>query len=115
MTNPRDTPPPPSERMGVTDIIAATHCESSEHYNGVLMELDERWRLIVCSQKYQVILQRRESLHGGAWRGYKYFRTKNALLKVCGGLGLLSDISRAQLEDALPPIFKNKRTKRAKI
>jgi len=49
-----------------------------------------------------VILQRREGLHGGAWRGYKYFRTQNALLKVCGRLGLISRANAALIEGVLP-------------
>ena len=115
MTEPQKAPPPPSECMGIADINVPTHCESSEHYIGVILELDERWRLIVCRQKHQLILQRRESFHGGAWRGYKYFRTKNALLQVCGRLGLLSGANAALIEGVLSPNFKNGGTKRVKI
>ena len=110
-----NTPPPPCNGMGGPDINTATHGESSEHYNGVLIELDERWRLIVCGKNHQVILQRREGLHGGAWRGYKYFRTQNGLLQACGRLGLLSDIKKALIEETLPTNFKNGGTKRVKI
>ena len=115
MTNPRNTPPPPSVCMGVADVGTPTHCESGDHYHSNLMKFDERWRLIVCAQNHQWILQRREGLHGGAWRGIKYFRTKNALLKVCGGLGLLSRANAALIEGVLPPNFKNGGTKRVKI
>ena len=108
-------PPPPSECMGVAEINTFIHCESSENYHRVLIQLEDRWRLIICRQNNQLILQRRESLHGGAWRAFKYFRTKNALLKVCGGLGLLSNTSTALIEHALPPTFKNGGTKRVKI
>ena len=76
MTNPRNTPPPRGQSKGIADINVLTHCESSEHYNNVLMQLDERWRLIVCGKNHQLILQRRESLRGGAWRGFKYFPPK---------------------------------------
>ena len=115
MTDPQKAPPPPSPSMGVADINTPTHCESSEYYNGVLIELDERWRLITCGKNHQVILQRRESLHGGAWRGYKYFRTKNGLLQACGTLGLLARANAALIEGVLPPNFKNGGTKRVKI
>ena len=115
MTSPRNTPPPHSPSMGVADMNIPTHCESREHYHSVLMQLDERWRLIVCGKNHQVILQRREGFHGGAWRGFKYFRTKNALLKVCGTLGLLSAANTALIERVLPPNFKNGGTKRVKI
>jgi len=115
MTSSRKSPPPTCNGMGGPNIITATHCESSEHYNGVLVELDERWRLIVCCKNHQLILQRREGFHGGAWRGYKYFRTQNALLQVCGRLGLLSDIKKALIEETLPTNFKNGGTKRVKI
>ena len=115
MTNPRNTPPPPCNGMGRPDIHTATHCESSDHYYGVLVQFEERWRLIVCGINHQVILQRREGLHGGAWRGYKYFRTQNALLHVCGRLGLLSGANATLIEGTLPPNFKNGGTKRVKI
>lgn len=115
MINLRNTPPPPSVFMGVADVGISTHCESGDHYHSNLIQFDERWRLIVCRQKHQLILQRRESFHGGAWRGYKYLRTKNALLQVCGRLGLLSRANAALIEGVLPPNFKNGGTKRVKI
>ena len=115
MSKLRNTPPPPCNGVRGPNINTGSHCESSEHYNGVLIELDERWRLIVCGKNHQVILQRREGLHGGAWRGYKYFRTQNALLKVCGRLGLISRANAALIEGILPPNFKNGGTKRVKI
>ena len=114
MTDLRMTSLPSCSCIGKPDLIVTTHCESSEHYHNTLLQLDERWRLIVCGAHYQLILQRREGLHGGAWRGFKYFRTKNALLKVCGGLGLLSDTITARIECILPPNFEVVETKRVK-
>ena len=108
MTNPYNTPLPPSVCMGVADVGIPTHCESGDHYHSNLIQFDERWRLIVCAQNHQWILQRREGLHGGAWRGIKYFRTKNALLKMCEGLGLLSSDNKSLIEETLSINFGNK-------
>lgn len=115
MTKRCKTPPPPCNGMGVPDINTAKHHESSDQYYGVLMQLDQRWRLIVCGKNHQLILQRREGFRGGAWRGFKYFRTKNALLQVCGRLGLLSRANEALIEGVLPPKFKNGGSRRVKI
>jgi hypothetical protein len=36
------------------------------------------------------------------WRGVKYFRSKEALLRVCGSLNLLADEYNRHIIEALP-------------
>ena len=103
------TPPPPtSVDGGPCSLAFDAHRESSDHYSSVILSLNNRWRIILCRQGLQWILQRRENLHGGAWRGFRYFRTRTALIEECGRLGRLSDTTAAQLKDIIPLNF-NKR------
>lgn len=58
--------------------------ETSDNYAGVIAVLSDGWRVIICKDGIQWILQRRKK--GGAqrpWRGQGYFRTRRALLRVC--------------------------------
>jgi len=105
MDNPCKAPRPVSKSRYVADINTASNRESSTYYNSVFMQLDQRWRLIVCAHSHQWILQRREGLHGGAWRGVKYFRSRKALLDACGWLGLLSNNRRSLIKGILPLQF----------
>ena len=76
----------------------------------LILRLTHRWRIILCRQGLQWILQRRENLHGGAWRGLRYFRTSKALIEECGRLGLLSCAAEAQLRDFLDLNFNERGT-----
>jgi len=105
MKNNPSTPPPPSVVGGGCSVAVDAHQESSDQYSYVILRLNNRWRIILCRQVLQWILQRRENLHGGAWRAFRYFRTRKALIEECGRLGLLSDITAAQLKDILPSHF----------
>ena len=60
--------------------------ETSDGYQRVIAILGDRWRVIECRDSIQWILQRREN--GTAkrpWRAVGYFRTRKALIRVCGG------------------------------
>ena len=102
------TPQPLSSVGGTSSVADNSHRESSDHYSYVILRFTNRWRIILCRQGLQWILQRRENLHGGAWRGFRYFRTRKALIEECGRLGLLSNTAAAQLRETLSQNF-NKR------
>ena len=108
-------PPPWGVKHSVPSPGNDTHRETSDFYNGVIAVLTSRWRVINCKNGIQWILQRREGLHGGAWRGFQYFRSKEALLRTCGGLGLLSNTTKAFLQETLPENFGEGVTKNVKI
>ena len=82
------TPPYPPNIRGVSADAVCTHRESDENYQKVVLKFNDRWRLIVCQNDIQWIVQRRESLHGGSWRGVRYVTHLKSLIKVCGELGL---------------------------
>ena len=91
-----NTPPYPPNFWGVDADVVHTHRESDENYEKVVLMFNDRWRLIVCQHDIQWIVQRRESLHGGAWRGVRYVTRLKSLIEVCGELGLpLSNLTRA--------------------
>lgn len=90
------TPPYPPNIRGVDADAVCTHRESNENYQKVVLKFNDRWRLIVCHNDIQWIVQRREGLHGGAWRGVRYVTRIKSLIEACGELGLpLSNLTMA--------------------
>lgn len=81
--------------------------EGSDDYFDVVVRLNNRWRVIVCKDSIQWILQRRDT--GTAqrpWRGKRYCTTKSALLRGCGEkCGDIDPAAMAVLE-ALPAKFR---------
>jgi hypothetical protein len=63
--------------------------ESDSHYP-VVAQLDARWRIIICRDGLQWILQRRQVSAASErhsrddWRGRSYCRTKTGLVRCCG-------------------------------
>jgi len=58
--------------------------ETSDSYRGNVAQLCPQHRVIVCKDAIQWILQRRKN--GGAerpWRAVGYYRTRDALIRVC--------------------------------
>ncbi len=72
-------------REGVADHgISSRRFETADAYHQVVLVLRDNWRVIVCRDGRQWILQRRKK--GGAerpWRAVGYFRTRDALLRAC--------------------------------
>lgn len=59
--------------------------ESADTYRGVIAKLNTCWRVIVCRDGIQWILQRRDGQRRGEarWTGWRYFRTRHAVLRAC--------------------------------
>ena len=68
----------------------ASHREADDAYTATVIQFDERWRIILCKNSIQWILQKREMYPGGKWKGQRYFTTEISLLVACGELNLLS-------------------------
>ena len=83
-------------------VTEATAIESSDLYAKVIVQSSDRWRVILCSQGLQWIIQKKESSHAGPWRAEKYVTSRSALIKACGALGLLSDPATEAVLYALP-------------
>jgi hypothetical protein len=65
--------------------------------------LNEGWRVIVCRDGIQWILQfAKKSGHGTAWRRRSYCRTKSGLIGVCAAHAGECDPKAAAVLEALP-------------
>jgi len=83
-------------------VIEAAAIESSDLYAKVIAQPSFRWRVILCAQGLQWIIQKKESSHAGPWRAEKYVTSRSALIKACGTLGLLSDPATEAVLYTLP-------------
>ena len=79
-----------------------SHRERDDAYEGTIITFSSRWRLIVCKDQIQWILQKREKYHGGNWKGQRYMTTKKSVIRACGTLGLVFNLKISQKLQALP-------------
>ncbi len=83
-----------------------TQQETADDYSGVIAQLCDRHRVIVCRGNWQWIPKRRKK--GGAvrpWRAVGYFRTKVALVRACATLCGRIDPAAMAILLALPSHF----------
>lgn len=97
-------PPPTSSKMGGHSEQSLSHKERDDNYFAVVAELVPRWRVILCKNGIQFILQRHfaETLHGGAWRSSSFHVSRDSLIQASVALGLASDPKMEQLLAGLP-------------
>lgn len=77
--------------------------ETSGIYASVVTRLSEQWRVIICKDGIQWILQRREKLQASRpWRGVRYCTTKKALIRVSTTLCGPIDPKSANILATLP-------------
>ena len=100
-------PPTLPENGGAACTARPSGKENEDNYHDVVAQLDPRWRVIVCKDYLQWIIQKRtaEPLHRGEWRGQSYVTSRNSLIRLCASLGLLSDHAVRVNLDALPEQF----------
>ena len=80
-----------------------SHRESDPNYGAVIAQLNDRWRVIVCRDGIQWILQKsKKSRVGARWQGRSYCRTREALMRVCAQHGGQIDPSALMILEALP-------------
>jgi hypothetical protein len=93
--------PPSNDLRGVDVTAPPSHRERDDAYRNVVAQLAPRWRVIVCRDGIQWIVQRKEVSHGGPWRGMSYHTSRDGLLRACGSLEALHSSGLEALE-ALP-------------
>ncbi len=100
----RTPPHTPGGATGVGIPVRDTHREISDFYVGIIIELEPRWRVIICKAGIQWILQKRSSkyLNKGVWLGESYCTARDALICVCSSRGLLSDPKARAVLELLP-------------
>lgn len=83
------------------------HRESSDAYHRVVVRLSQRWRVIVCRDGIQWIVQRRVAAgrRGGEWKGVHYCRTRDALIRLCDASCRVTDPTQWAMLLALPAQF----------
>nr|BDD46874.1 hypothetical protein 6 [Paracoccaceae bacterium] len=102
MTNPRNTPPPHSPSMGVANTNTPSHRERDDNYADKVVQLTQRYRVILCPQHLQLIIQEKEASRSGHWRAKSYHTSRDSLLSACGTRGFLSDPNVEAVLHALP-------------
>ena len=102
MNKPVKNTPPSNNLRGVAVTAPQSHRERDDAYRNVVAQLAPRWRVIVCKDGIQWILQRKEASHGGPWRGMSYHTNRDGLIKVSGSLNLLSDANSTEILGELP-------------
>ena len=95
--------------MDPTPLITArqstshiSHRERDDAYSGTIVQFSPRWRLILCKDQVQWILQKKESSHQGFWRSKQYLTCKDSVFEASGRLGLLCEPEIVALLLALP-------------
>lgn len=98
------TPPVLPAIDGCGSIQTHSRREQDGNYWGVIVVLNDRFRVIIDEPCDQFIVQKHyaESLHGDVWSGKSYLTTKDSLIKACVRLGCLSGSSQWLRLDALP-------------
>ena len=108
-------PPPTSSKVGGQPALAPLHKERDDNYFAVVAMLALRWRVILCKNGIQYVLQRHfaETAHSGAWRANSFHVSRDSLIKACVTLGLLSDPKLKQLLAGLPATARECAVQRA--
>ena len=91
--------PPKTARLPTSHI---SHRERDEAYLGAIVQFSPRWRLVLCKDQMQWIIQKKESSRRGDWRGKRYLTCKESVLEASGRLGWLSDPKVKAVLYALP-------------
>ena len=102
MTSPRNTPPRNAHSMGVNNTKTKSHRERDDDYAFIVVHLAPRYRVILCPQSLQWIVQQQECSHAAPWRALEYHTSRDSLLSACGKRGFISDPNVEAVLHALP-------------
>ena len=102
MTDLKNTPLPLSLSTGVADKNTGSHRERDDNYANLVVQLAPRYRIILCPQRLQWIIQVKEASRLGHWRAEQYLTSRDSLIEACGKRGLLSDPNAEAVLHALP-------------
>lgn len=97
-------PTRPAAIHSLTPVYNVSHRERDDSYSKVILQLAPRWRIIECRNAEQWIIQHRsaELLHQGVWRSVSYVVSRDKLIELSAGLGLLSEPSKRAVLERLP-------------
>lgn len=98
----QETSNPTPHQTGRLSDSHISHRERDDAYCGTIVQFSPRWRLILCKDKMQWIIQKKESSHQGFWRGKQYLTCKDSVFEACVRLGLLCNESIKAILETLP-------------
>ena len=81
--------------------IHLSHKETDDRYHAEFVRHD-RFRVVVCKDQIQWIVQRKKSGAGGRWQALGYFLTRDALIRLWTALDC--PVGRDLIE--LPTVFR---------
>jgi len=95
---------PGQDDRSATAAGISSHRERDDGYRSVIVRLAPRWRVILCKDHAQRIVQHRtaDPLHRGVWRGQSYYRNRDSLIAACARLEPLSGPSVTAILSVLP-------------
>jgi hypothetical protein len=89
--------------ISTAGVPAFSHRESDDGYFAVVARLNERWRVIVCKDGIQWVLQfAKKRRDRTAWEGRSYCRTREALIRVSSRHAGPIDPHATAILEALP-------------
>jgi hypothetical protein len=96
--------PLPLQNHGGSSPQPPSHRARDDNYAKVIAQLAPRWRVIICKDGIQWILQQRSVPfpNTGTWAGKSYSTTRDALIAACSDRGLLSEPHLRRALDDLP-------------
>ena len=106
--------PPHGVKIGGAGICdGKSHRERDDNYRNVILHTLPRWRIILCRNASQWIIQKRsaEPLNRGRWHGVSYVVSRDKLIELSTTLGLLSDATARAVLDGLPENIQPPRPK----
>jgi len=102
MADPRDTPPTSALNIGIVNVRTLSSRERDDCYSKVVLQLTPRYRIILCRQGLQWIIQEKEASHEAPWCAMSYHTSRDNMLNACGKRGFLSDPNSEAVLHALP-------------
>jgi len=98
---------PRGSRNG-TSLASGSHRERDDDYTRVIAQLNSRWRVIVCKDGIQWIVQKRDGTRDGRprWTGVSYHLERKALIRRCSELCGIRDRAEFEKLGDLPAYFR---------
>ena len=93
---------PSTLNEGAAYTKTPSHRERDDNYVDTVVKLTPRYRVILCPQGLQWIIQRKECSRAADWRAEQYLTSRDSLIEACGKRGLLSDANAEAVLHALP-------------
>lgn len=84
-----------------------SHRESADNYHSIVVVLNDKYRVIVCRDEIQWILQKQNGQRHGQnrWDSLSYFRTRDGVIRSCRAYAGRLDAKTLSILESLPIIL----------